>query len=151
MQLKQLIHSLQSILGTHGNLDVVMPHPNADQGTSVGTPLFHLDILTFQALDPLVCAGMGSVGGLRQDIVNSPMPKVILRLTPYSMARVQNLHDMRNGLPVTPMAVDDAVNKVAVVPSDSNPEDQSHDNEGAPSAEPDQQPKGKIRKKKKTK
>lgn len=101
MQLKQLVQRLQSVLAEHGNIDVVVPHPNVEQTSTVGTPLFHLDVVS-PNLDHFVMVGVGSVNGLRPYVGQSPANPVFLRLTPYSMQRVQALHDMRNGsMPVT--------------------------------------------------
>ena len=96
MQLKQLVQRLQSVLAEHGNIDVVVPHPNVEQTSTVGTPLFHLDVVS-PNLDHFVMVGVGSVNGLRPYVAQSPANPVFLRLTPYSMQRVQALHDMRNG------------------------------------------------------
>ncbi len=101
MQLKQLVQRLQSVLAEHGNIDVVVPHPNVEQTSTVGTPLFHLDVVN-PNLDHFVMVGVGSVNGLRPYVAQSPVNPTFLRLTPYSMQRVQALHDMRNGsMPVT--------------------------------------------------
>lgn len=102
-----MIQSLQSILAEHGNIDVVVPHPNVDQQSTVGTPLFHLDVVTLPRLDHFVMAGVGFQNGLRPWIAESPAPMTFVRVSPYSMQRVQGLHDMQNsGMPVTPLAND---------------------------------------------
>lgn len=105
MQLRHMIQKLQSILAEHGNIDVVVPHPNVDQQSTVGTPLFHLDVVTLPRLDHFVLAGVGSQNGLRPWIAESPAPMTFVRVSPYSMQRVQGLHDMQNNsMPVTPLA-----------------------------------------------
>ena len=107
MQLRHMIQKLQSILAEHGNIDVVVPHPNVDQQSTVGTPLFHLDVVTLPRLDHFVMAGVGFQNGLRPWIAESPAPMTFVRVSPYSMQRVQGLHDMQNNsMPVTPIAND---------------------------------------------
>lgn len=101
MQLKQLIQRLQSVLTSHGNIDVVIPHPNIEQGFTVGTPLFHLDVLTEQRPDNFVMVGIGSVNGLRPYVKELPVPMTFLRLSPYSMQRIQGLHDISIARPVS--------------------------------------------------
>ncbi len=122
MQLKQLVQRLQSVLAEHGNIDVVVPHPNVEQTSTVGTPLFHLDVVN-PNLDHFVMVGVGSVNGLRPYVVQSPANPVFLRLTPYSMQRVQALHDMRNGsMPVTEEDIvpQPLANRPEIVPASSS-------------------------------
>jgi len=107
MQLRQLVQRLQSVLSNYGNIDVVVPHPNTDQAATAGTPLFHLDVISSPVIDHLVRAGIGSINGLREYSTESAAPTVLLRISPYSIARVQGLHDVRAGvLPVTKLAND---------------------------------------------
>jgi len=145
MQIKHLIQALQSLMAEHGNLDVLVAHPNADQTHSMGTPLFHLDVISPPRLDHMVMAGIGSANGLRPWITEAPV-RTFVRLNPYSMQRVQGLHDMRNGLPVTPID-DTGAQQGVVVPTKDNPPQTHHE-----SPSPDEsRGKAKIKKKSKKK
>jgi hypothetical protein len=143
MQIKHLIQALQSLMAEHGNLDVLVAHPNADQTHSMGTPLFHLDVISPPGLDHMVMAGIGSANGLRPWITEAPV-RTFVRLNPYSMQRVQGLHDMRNGLPVTPIDDTTAPQEEVVAAIKDNPPQTHHE-----SPSPESRGKAKIKKKSK--
>lgn len=150
MQLKQLVQRLQSVLAEHGNIDVVIPHPNIEQSSTIGTPLFHLDVITPAQLDHFVLVGVGSVNGLREYVAQSPVNPTFLRLSPYSMRRVQGLHDMQNGsMPVTAEEPSTPLSTLAKEPENVSVSTSSASDERS-TTEPNKKPK-KVTKRKQSK